>query len=87
MRIRPTWIALVLVTSAVAVSAQSGPAVSSAQPFKLGTFEIEGEERLGIVLQDKLIVELEAANRALERNRAYPRLTDARQHAESDWTV
>jgi 2-keto-4-pentenoate hydratase/2-oxohepta-3-ene-1,7-dioic acid hydratase in catechol pathway len=53
--------------------AQTAP-LASAQPFKLGTFEIEGEERLGIVLQDKLVVELEAANRALERNPAYPRL-------------
>lgn len=49
-------------------------AITSAEPFKLGTFEIAGDERIGIVLQDKLIVDLNAANRALERNPAYPRI-------------
>lgn len=54
------------------VAAQGGPATSSATPFKLGTFDIEGEPRIGIVLEDKVIVDLVAANRALERNPAYP---------------
>jgi 2-keto-4-pentenoate hydratase/2-oxohepta-3-ene-1,7-dioic acid hydratase in catechol pathway len=65
---------LALLASAAPLWGQSGPALTSAQPFKLGTFEIEGEERVGIVLQDKLILDLEAANRALERNPAYPRV-------------
>ena len=52
-------------------SAQGASAITSAEPFKLGTFEIDGEPRIGIVLQDRLIVELDAANRALERNPAY----------------
>jgi 2-keto-4-pentenoate hydratase/2-oxohepta-3-ene-1,7-dioic acid hydratase in catechol pathway len=52
------------------VSAQM--ATSSAQPFKLGTFEIDGEARIGIVLGDELIVELDSANAVLERNPAYP---------------
>jgi 2-keto-4-pentenoate hydratase/2-oxohepta-3-ene-1,7-dioic acid hydratase in catechol pathway len=55
-----------------AVFAQAAPNITSAEPFKLGTFEINAEPRIGIVLQDKLIVELHAANRALERNAAYP---------------
>ncbi|HVH26686.1 MAG TPA: fumarylacetoacetate hydrolase family protein [Vicinamibacterales bacterium] len=66
--------ALILVASAGPLPAQSGLGVSSAQPFKLGTFEIDGEERVGIVLQDKVVLDLEAANRALERNPAYPRV-------------
>jgi len=37
------------------------------EPFKLGTFEIDGEPRLGIVLRDRIVVELGAANRELER--------------------
>ena len=56
----------------VGLSAQTGPEAKSAQPFKLGTFEIEGEPRIGLVLDDKLIVDLEAANRALQRDPAYP---------------
>jgi 2-keto-4-pentenoate hydratase/2-oxohepta-3-ene-1,7-dioic acid hydratase in catechol pathway len=45
---------------------------SIAEPFKLGTFEIRGVPSVGIVLRDNLIVELEAANAALERNPRYP---------------
>ena len=53
------------------LSAQAG---SSAEPFKVGTFEIDGEARVGIVLRDRLIVELNRANAALERSAAYPRI-------------
>ena len=63
---------LVLLASPSWSTAQT--AIASAEPFKLGTFEIAGDERIGIVLQDKLIVDLNAANRALERNPAYPRI-------------
>ena len=59
-----------------AVLALASPAVGSAQdiaePFKVGTFEIDGRAQVGIVLRDQLIVELDAANLALERNPAYP---------------
>jgi 2-keto-4-pentenoate hydratase/2-oxohepta-3-ene-1,7-dioic acid hydratase in catechol pathway len=37
------------------------------EPFKLGTFEIDGEPTIGIVLRDRIVVELAAANRELER--------------------
>jgi 2-keto-4-pentenoate hydratase/2-oxohepta-3-ene-1,7-dioic acid hydratase in catechol pathway len=56
------------------LSAQAPPAPKIAEPFKLGTFEIRGTAQVGIVLRDLLIVELEAANRALERNPVYPKL-------------
>ncbi len=59
-----------------AVLALASPAVGSAQdiaePFKVGTFEIDGRAQVGIVVRDQLIVELDAANLALERNPAYP---------------
>jgi 2-keto-4-pentenoate hydratase/2-oxohepta-3-ene-1,7-dioic acid hydratase in catechol pathway len=47
---------------------------SSPEPFKLGTFEVRGAPTVGIVLRDELIVELDAANAALEQNPAFPRL-------------
>ena len=51
-------------------------AVSSAQdiaePFKVGTFEINGKPQVGIVLRDSLIIELNAANAALQRSENYP---------------
>ena len=55
----------------VAISAQ-GATPDVAEPFKVGTFEIDGEAKVGIVLRDSLVVELDAANRALEKNPAYP---------------
>ncbi len=67
-------IALVI-SAAPTAFAQGAANITSAEPFKLGTFEIEGEPRIGIVLQDKIIVELNAANRALERNPAYPAIS------------
>jgi 2-keto-4-pentenoate hydratase/2-oxohepta-3-ene-1,7-dioic acid hydratase in catechol pathway len=45
-----------------------------AEPFKLGTFAIRGAPTVGIVLRDSLIVELDAANAALELDPAYPKV-------------
>lgn len=42
------------------------------EPFKVGTFEIDGKPHVGIVLRDSLIMELDAANAALERSGTYP---------------
>jgi 2-keto-4-pentenoate hydratase/2-oxohepta-3-ene-1,7-dioic acid hydratase in catechol pathway len=76
MRVGPLLVLLVAgaVLSLSPLSAQDGRALSSAEPFKLGTFEIGDVPRVGIVLRDSLVVELAAANRALERNPAYPRI-------------
>ena len=43
-----------------------------AEPFKVGTFEINGAPQVGVVLRDNLIIDLGAANAALERNSSYP---------------
>jgi 2-keto-4-pentenoate hydratase/2-oxohepta-3-ene-1,7-dioic acid hydratase in catechol pathway len=64
--------AVAIVVGAGSAAAQGNPAIDSAEPFKLGTFEIAGEPRIGIVLRDTLVVELAAANRALERDPSYP---------------
>ena len=45
-----------------------------AEPFKVGTFEINGSPTVGIVLRDSLIVELDAANLALEKDAAFPQI-------------
>jgi 2-keto-4-pentenoate hydratase/2-oxohepta-3-ene-1,7-dioic acid hydratase in catechol pathway len=47
------------------LSAQS-PAARSAEPFKLGTFLIDGRPSVGVVLRDSLVVDLVAANRDLQ---------------------
>jgi 2-keto-4-pentenoate hydratase/2-oxohepta-3-ene-1,7-dioic acid hydratase in catechol pathway len=73
---RRTFMQLVILilTLSAPLIAQTAPAVSSVEPFKLGTFEINGDRHVGIVLRDNLVVELTAANRALERNPSYPAL-------------
>ena len=63
---------LALLISPLVASAQPDTNMTTVQPFKLGTFEIQGDTRIGIVLNDELIIELDAANQALERNPAYP---------------
>lgn len=72
MRILVMLTALAVAGAPWPAAAQGNPAISSAEPFKLGTFDIGGEPRLGIVLRDTLVVELSPANRALERDPAYP---------------
>jgi 2-keto-4-pentenoate hydratase/2-oxohepta-3-ene-1,7-dioic acid hydratase in catechol pathway len=72
MRVLTMLTAVAIVVGAGSAAAQGNPAIDSAEPFKLGTFEIAGEPRIGIVLRDTLVVELAAANRALERDPSYP---------------
>ena len=45
-----------------------------AEPFKVGTFEINGAPAVAIVLRDSLIIELDAANAALEKSASYPQI-------------
>ncbi len=52
-----------LVSVALPLSAQG---IRAAEPFKLGTFSNNGQQFVGIVLRDRLIVELDAANRDFE---------------------
>ena len=53
------------------------PTVGSAQmeiaePFKVGTFSIDGVPEIGLVLRDQFVVEIDAANTALQASAAYP---------------
>jgi 2-keto-4-pentenoate hydratase/2-oxohepta-3-ene-1,7-dioic acid hydratase in catechol pathway len=49
-----------------------GAAQEVVEPFKVGTFEIDGVPQVGVVLRDHLVVELNAANSALEKMPVYP---------------
>ena len=57
---------------ALAATAAAQPA--ALEPFKLGTFEINGTPTVGIVLRDALIVDLYAANAAFEADASHPTL-------------
>jgi len=50
-------------------------ATSSVEPFKVGTFEIDGAPTVGVVLRDALIIDLVAANTALETDPAYAQVS------------
>lgn len=41
----------------------------AAEPFKLGTFEHDGREFVGVVVRDRFVIDLAAANASLERRR------------------
>ena len=64
--------ALMLTLAPALASAQ---ARESVEPFALGTFNIDGQATVGLVLREQLIVELNRANRSLEIDPAYVRLT------------
>ena len=63
-----------IVLSALAAAPLAAFAQTAAEPFKVGTFEVDGAPTVGIVLRDSLVVELDAANAALERDPKYPAL-------------
>lgn len=72
MRFVRVLLAVVALGTPALAAAQGNPGISAVEPFKLGTFEIAGEPQIGIVLRDALVIELNAANRALQRDPAYP---------------
>ena len=72
MRLTATIVLLAALAIPLALSAQ--PATTAAEPFKVGTFEIDGVPTVGIVLRDSLIVDLNTANTALERDPANPKI-------------
>ena len=63
---RSLTLALAAVAALGAGSDARSDAVKSVEPFKLGTFAVDGRPTVGIVLRDKLVIEVQAANRELE---------------------
>ncbi|MYH49329.1 MAG: fumarylacetoacetate hydrolase family protein [Gammaproteobacteria bacterium] len=63
---------LLLLAIPLPASAQGVPDI--AEPFKVGTFEIDGTPTVSLVLRDHLIVEVDAANTALQRDPYYARV-------------
>ena len=60
------------VTTLFSLFAAASSAQDIAEPFKVGTFEIDGMPQVGLVLRNSLIIELDAANAALESSENYP---------------
>ena len=70
---RSTIFAALLVVLAVPAGLRA-QALESAEPFKVGTFQIDGGATVALVLRDSLIVDIGAANAELEVNPMYPHL-------------
>jgi 2-keto-4-pentenoate hydratase/2-oxohepta-3-ene-1,7-dioic acid hydratase in catechol pathway len=71
------WILIALFSTALATAPAlaSAQATKSAEPFAVGTFTFNGQEGLGLVLRQQLVVELDAANRNLQIEPGVPRMT------------
>lgn len=67
----PARLPLLLLVAA-AFAAVPASAQVSAEPFKVGTFEIEGTPTVAVVLRDRYIIDVNRANAALQRNGMYP---------------
>jgi 2-keto-4-pentenoate hydratase/2-oxohepta-3-ene-1,7-dioic acid hydratase in catechol pathway len=65
---------IVAVTMGLPVSGQSPAALRSAEPFKLGTFDINGTPTAGLLLRDTIVVDLPAANREYQRRGTVARM-------------
>ena len=67
--------AAVLLAGAVTLTAGQG-AAQNGEPYKLGTFSIDGRTTVGVVLRDSIVVDLAAANRDYEtKNGSAAKLT------------
>ena len=71
-----TFAALVLIASCAPQAANQTQVdgTTSVEPFKVGTFGINGAQTVGVVLRDALIIDLAAANSALEADPTYPHI-------------
>lgn len=77
MRIRSILLTSALSLSLVAIATSPVHAqMDVVEPFKVGTFEIDGTPQVGLVLRDQYIVALNPANTALERDAAYPAIPE-----------
>jgi 2-keto-4-pentenoate hydratase/2-oxohepta-3-ene-1,7-dioic acid hydratase in catechol pathway len=64
--------AFLLALTPMQVSAQ---ATESAEPFFVATFEVDGAQMVGLILRNQLAVDIDAANRNLQQNPAFPEMT------------
>ena len=73
MRRVATVVGVIAVLGASPVLAQDSAALP--EPFKLGTFQIDAGSQVGIVLQDRYVIELDRGNQALQLDPRYARVS------------
>ena len=70
--LRVSVVPLIVLLAAIPAYAQTGSAATSAEPFKVGTFQSGTRQSVGIVLRDRFVVDLSEANAVMEKSRKYP---------------
>ena len=73
MRFIATVVGFGALLGASPLLAQDDPGPS--EPFKLGTFQIEAGPQVGIVLEDRYVIELDRGNEALQVNPGYAQVS------------
>ena len=66
--LKESWMRIRMFGFTVLLMLGTSSIVRGAEPFKLGTFEHEGKETIGVVMRDRYVVDLQAANASLERH-------------------
>jgi 2-keto-4-pentenoate hydratase/2-oxohepta-3-ene-1,7-dioic acid hydratase in catechol pathway len=74
MRLPFVFSIFVVLGSLGSFAAQSGSVGMPVEPFKVGTFDIQGVPHVGVVLRDSLVIDIEVANMTLESNPEYPQV-------------
>ena len=82
MRLTVALVVVLLLAGPSALNAQSGPPIKPAEPFNVGTFEIQGAPRVALVLRNSLIVDIEKANENLQNDPAYVTMAAPRDMLE-----
>jgi 2-keto-4-pentenoate hydratase/2-oxohepta-3-ene-1,7-dioic acid hydratase in catechol pathway len=82
MRLSAAFFALLVLLVPWPARGQTGLPIKPAEPFKVGTFEIDGTPRVALVLRDSLIVDIERANLALQNDPAYVTVASPRDMIE-----
>ena len=73
MRFIATVVGFVALLGANQVLAQGN--ATPLEPFKIGTFQIDAGPQVGIVLQDRYVIDLDRGNEALQINPAYAQIS------------
>ena len=66
---RTARLGLAIAAAAAFVSPAVVNAQTAAEPYKVGTFEINGQKTVGLVLRDQFVVDIAAANQAMASGR------------------
>jgi 2,4-diketo-3-deoxy-L-fuconate hydrolase len=66
----PGWLSAGIVIAGVSFGAAGRASAQGGEPYKVGTFAIDGRPTVGVVLRDSMVVDLAAANRDYEAKNA-----------------